>query len=237
LASETFLGKACRARPIARPWRRQAVLSRLDAGSQGDGGSRDQPRSALPRHRAAVRGLAAQCCRSAGGTLRCAARSRAARSRAAGRRSDGLRDARSGSAPGGAARRRCSTGHAAGAVPPPPIAPPVAPLVDSAGALPAAAPGAEAASAAAAAPIIDAAALAAPPVPVVPLGGLGGVPAPVGVVPPIPVGSAMPDIGLPLPSTLPIPTDLVCEGTAWSAHRDSDSHVGAASSVGRRDRW
>jgi hypothetical protein len=48
---------------------------------------------------------------------------------------------------------------------------------------------------------------------------------------------AMPDIGLPLPSSLPIPTDLVCEGTAWPAHRDSDGHVGAASAVGRRDQW
>jgi hypothetical protein len=110
-------------------------------------------------------------------------------------------------------------------------------LVDSAAVLPPAAPGVEAVTASAAAPIADAAALAAPPVPVVPVGGLGGIPAPVGVVPSIPVGSAMPDIGLPLPASLPIPTDLVCEGTAWAAHRDSGNHVGSATVLMRRDRF
>jgi hypothetical protein len=82
----------------------------------------------------------------------------------------------------------------------------------------------EAAAAAAAAPIVDAAALAVPPAPV--------VPAPPG----IPIGSALPDMGLQLPSTLPIPTDLMCEGTAWSAER-SDQPGGATPSAGRRDDW
>jgi hypothetical protein len=127
--------------------------------------------------------------------------------------------------------------------PPPPIEvvpPAAAPLSDSAGVLPPAAPGIEAVTASAAAPITNAAAVAAPPVPpvpVVPIGGLGGVPAPVGVVPSIPVASAVPDIGLPLPATLPIPTDLVCEGTAWAAHRGPGNHLGSATAVDRRDHW
>ncbi len=81
--------------------------------------------------------------------------------------------------------------------------------------------------------------VAAPPVPVpaVPVGGVAP-PVPPVPVPVTPITNALP--GLPLlPSSLPMPTDLVCEGTAWSADRTSrgGERTVTALPVTGRDRW
>ncbi|MCV7152850.1 hypothetical protein H7I57_16715, partial [Mycobacterium pyrenivorans] len=62
--------------------------------------------------------------------------------------------------------------------------------------------------------------------------------APAAALPAVPLGDALP--GLPLlPATLPVPHDLVCEGTAWSAGQSPDeSGVPTASTrQDRRDEW
>jgi hypothetical protein len=78
----------------------------------------------------------------------------------------------------------------------------------------------------------------APPVPVpaVPLAG-GLPPVPV-TVPVVPIAEAVP--GLPLlPSSLPVPHDFVCEGTAWSAERNAggDATGHALLAADRRGEW
>jgi hypothetical protein len=58
-------------------------------------------------------------------------------------------------------------------------------------------------------------------------------------VPPVPVAplaEAVPGFPL-LPSSLPVPHDFVCEGTAWSAKRNPDVTPHSALLAGRRDQW
>ncbi|WP_264058663.1 hypothetical protein [Mycolicibacterium psychrotolerans] len=90
-----------------------------------------------------------------------------------------------------------------------------------------------------AAPLMHAASVPAPlPGPVVPV---VPVPAPLAApavpVPVVPLPEGLP--GLPLlPGGLPVPEDLVCEGTAWSAETGrGPSDGGAATGERRDDRW
>jgi hypothetical protein len=79
----------------------------------------------------------------------------------------------------------------------------------------------------------------APAVPVVPVPAAGAVPAiPPAVVPVAPLAEAVPGFPL-LPSSMPLPHDFVCEGTAWSAKRYPDAGVTPHSALlaGRRDQW
>jgi hypothetical protein len=101
-------------------------------------------------------------------------------------------------------------------------------LVLSATAAPVAAPAPAAAPIAEAAPVAEAAGILAPPappVPVVPVPAAVGIPpVPPVAVPIAPIAQAVPGFPL-LPSALPVPHDLVCEGTAWSAKRSPDPHI------------
>jgi hypothetical protein len=56
------------------------------------------------------------------------------------------------------------------------------------------------------------------------------------VVPVAPIAEAVPEFPL-LPSSLPVPHDLVCEGTAWSFKRGHDGEIGSRPTVAaeRRD--
>jgi hypothetical protein len=72
--------------------------------------------------------------------------------------------------------------------------------------------------------------------PVPPVGAIPAVP-PV-VVPVAPLADALPGFPL-LPSSLPLPHDFICEGTAWSAKRTPDAGVTPHSALlaDRRDQW
>ncbi|MCV7073159.1 hypothetical protein H7H73_25355 [Mycobacterium rufum] len=62
--------------------------------------------------------------------------------------------------------------------------------------------------------------------------------APAVPVPVVPLPESVP--GLPLlPATLPVPQDLVCEGTAWSATTGQDGSDGGGVPPGERrtDAW
>jgi hypothetical protein len=63
-------------------------------------------------------------------------------------------------------------------------------------------------------------------------------PVPPVVVPVAPLAEAVPDLPL-LPSSLPVPHDFVCEGTAWSAERNPDTGATSRSALlaDRRDQW
>jgi hypothetical protein len=63
-------------------------------------------------------------------------------------------------------------------------------------------------------------------------------PVPPVVVPVAPIADAVPGFPL-LPSSLPVPHDFVCEGTAWSAKRNPDTGVAPRSALlaERRDQW
>jgi hypothetical protein len=63
-------------------------------------------------------------------------------------------------------------------------------------------------------------------------------PVPPVVVPVAPLAEAVPGFPL-LPSSLPVPHDFVCEGTAWSAKRNPDTGVTPHSALvaDRRDPW
>jgi hypothetical protein len=77
------------------------------------------------------------------------------------------------------------------------------------------------------------------PVPVVPMPAAGAIPAiPPVVVPVAPLAEAVPGFPL-LPSSMPLPHDFVCEGTAWSAKRNADAGVTPQSALlaSRRDQW
>jgi hypothetical protein len=94
-----------------------------------------------------------------------------------------------------------------------------------------------------AAPVAEAAGVvpaAAPPVPVpvVPVPAAGAIPpVPPVVVPVAPLAEAVPGFPL-LPSSLPVPHDFVCEGTAWSAKRNSDAGATHSALLAeRRDQW
>ncbi|KWX67349.1 hypothetical protein ASJ79_21935 [Mycobacterium sp. NAZ190054] len=69
--------------------------------------------------------------------------------------------------------------------------------------------------------------------PVVPAGAPAAPPL---TLPAVPLGDAVP--GLPLlPATLPVPRDLVCEGTAWSSGRtEQPESVTPAAVTPKRDR-
>jgi hypothetical protein len=47
---------------------------------------------------------------------------------------------------------------------------------------------------------------------------------------------SVPGLGIPLPSEVPTPSDLICIGTDWSASQ-GDSVPHPAAPVDRRDRW
>jgi len=83
------------------------------------------------------------------------------------------------------------------------------------------------------------AAAPAVPVPVVPVPAAAAIPpVPPVVVPVAPLADAVPGFPL-LPTSLPVPHDFVCEGTAWSAKRNPG--VGgtphSALVAERRDQW
>jgi collagen type IV alpha len=49
---------------------------------------------------------------------------------------------------------------------------------------------------------------------------------------------SIPGVGIPLPSQLPVPSDLLCVGTDWSASQgDHGAQSPSASTVNGRDRW
>jgi hypothetical protein len=129
------------------------------------------------------------------------------------------------------------------APPPPVVAPPVAAPVESVPPPPTA-PAAEAAArvAEAAAPVAEAAGVVPPPAPAVPVPAVpladGLPPVPPVTVPVAPIAEAVP--GLPLlPSSLPVPHDFVCEGTAWSAGRNTagDAAPRRPLTADRRHEW
>jgi hypothetical protein len=72
-------------------------------------------------------------------------------------------------------------------------------------------------------------------VPVVPVPAAAGLPpAPPLAVPVAPLAEAVPGFPL-LPSSLPVPHDFVCEGTAWSAKSTPHSAAHAGLTPTRRE--
>lgn len=47
---------------------------------------------------------------------------------------------------------------------------------------------------------------------------------------------SVPGLGIPMPSEVPIPSDLLCVGTGWSASQ-GDAVPHPVEPAGRRDRW